>query len=154
RKPCQANDLRTAIEIGMYRHQAHRRLRESEQRLAATLKSIGEGIIAVDAKGQVTLLNAVAEQLTGRRTNEAQSQPIETGFPLLAEQPRQPRHNRAGAAVDSGRVTEIPEGSVLINRDGSEVAVEPIASPIALEGEERAVGAVLAFRDVRQKRQT
>ena len=50
-KPYEDKDLQTAIEIGLYRHKMERRLRENEQWLAATLGSIGDGVIATDERG-------------------------------------------------------------------------------------------------------
>ena len=41
------------------------RVRQSEERLATTLRSIGDAVIATDEKGLVTLSNPVAEKLTG-----------------------------------------------------------------------------------------
>ena len=44
-KPYEDSDLRTAIEIGLYRHKLEWRLRENEQWLSATLGGIGDGVI-------------------------------------------------------------------------------------------------------------
>ncbi|MDD5335842.1 MAG: CHASE3 domain-containing protein, partial [Rhodoferax sp.] len=45
--------------------QSNGTLRDSEEKLAVTLSSIGDAVIATDASARVTLLNRVAEQLTG-----------------------------------------------------------------------------------------
>ena len=45
--------------------QANRQLQDSEQKLSVTLNSIGDAVIATDAQARVTLLNPVAQQLTG-----------------------------------------------------------------------------------------
>ena len=45
-------------------------LRESEQRWATTLASIGDAVIATDMKGNVIFMNRVAEELTGWSQHE------------------------------------------------------------------------------------
>jgi len=40
-------------------------LRESKERLAVTLRSIGDGVIATDTGGKILLINKIAEKLTG-----------------------------------------------------------------------------------------
>ena len=64
-KPYEDKDLQTAIEIGLYKHKMERRLQENERWLAATLGSIGDGVIATDEQGRVRFMNSLAEQLTG-----------------------------------------------------------------------------------------
>ena len=44
---------------------AEEKLRRSEENLAATLYSIGDGVLATDENGRVTRINPVAERLTG-----------------------------------------------------------------------------------------
>jgi nitrogen fixation/metabolism regulation signal transduction histidine kinase len=46
-------------------------LRESEQNLKTTLKSIGDALIATDTEGKVVRMNHVAERLTGWKFEEA-----------------------------------------------------------------------------------
>ena len=63
-KPFEERELHTAIEIALYKHKAEKRLRESEQWLATTLTSIGDGVIATDEGGWVVFINPVAAALT------------------------------------------------------------------------------------------
>ncbi len=44
---------------------AENSLRESEQRWATTLSSIGDAVIATDLDGVITFMNRIAEALTG-----------------------------------------------------------------------------------------
>ena len=50
---------------------ANTTLQVSEERLAVTLHSIGDAVLTTDAEGRVTLLNLLAEQLTGWTQAEA-----------------------------------------------------------------------------------
>ncbi|MCA1994915.1 MAG: response regulator, partial [Coleofasciculus sp. S288] len=63
-KPFEARDLGTTIEIALYKYQMEQQLREREQWLATTLKSIGDAVITTDAEGLITFMNPVAEALT------------------------------------------------------------------------------------------
>jgi CheY-like chemotaxis protein len=64
-KPFEDSQLRTTIEMALYKHAAERKLRESERRYAVTLSSIGDAVIATDELLRVTFMNPVAEKLTG-----------------------------------------------------------------------------------------
>jgi PAS domain S-box-containing protein len=59
---------------------AEEALRKSEESLAATLYSIGDGVLATDERARVTRINPVAERLTGWREQEAIGRPIEEVF--------------------------------------------------------------------------
>ncbi|TXT38466.1 MAG: signal transduction histidine kinase [Comamonadaceae bacterium] len=64
-------------------------LQISEEKLAVTLNSIGDGVIATDAQGLVTLLNPLAEQLTGWTQAQASGQKIEDVFHIIHQDTRQ-----------------------------------------------------------------
>lgn len=70
-KPFNDTDLHTTIELALYKFQADRILRENEQWLTTTLRSMSDGVIATDAGGHVKLMNVVAEKLTGWTLSEA-----------------------------------------------------------------------------------
>lgn len=62
-KPVNADELRVAIEVGIARHAADRRLREHMARMRGVLGAAGEGIIAVDAAGRFELFNEAASRI-------------------------------------------------------------------------------------------
>ncbi len=69
-KPITDDDLSSAVEIGIYKHEMDRRVRASEAWLSTTLRNIGEVTIATDTAYKVVFVNPVAEQLTGCSTTE------------------------------------------------------------------------------------
>jgi len=75
-KPFQERELKVAIEMAVHKHNMERRLKERERWLSATVSSVEEGILAADALDRVKYLNAVAERLTGRSTQEALGQRV------------------------------------------------------------------------------
>jgi PAS domain S-box-containing protein len=145
-KPFEERELRTVIEMALFKHRAERRLRESERRFATTLHSIGEAVIATDSQGRVTFLNPVAEKLTGWSLAEAVGLALEDVFRLLNVQTRgvedpTTRLLQTGASVNPARHT------VLVARDGREVPIDDCAAPIHDE-QGRCTGTVLVFRDI------
>lgn len=70
-KPFEEPDLLTTIETALNRYQLEKKLRESERWWATTLRSVGDGVIATDAKGCIKFLNPVAETLTGWKHKDA-----------------------------------------------------------------------------------
>ncbi len=82
-KPFDERDLSIAIEMALYRHRMENRVRESERWLSATLRNIGEGVVAVDTKGLVVFLNSHGEHLTGWSADEAKGKPVEEVFRVL-----------------------------------------------------------------------
>ena len=97
-KPYEDSDLQTAVEISLYKHRMERRLRENEQWLAATLASIGDGVIATDEQGRVRFLNSLAEQLTGWAQEDALGRDVAEVFRVIEEKTRQPVSNEIGRA--------------------------------------------------------
>ena len=59
------------------------RLRENREFYETTLRSIGDGVVVTDAKGVVTLLNPVAEELTGCSTDEAKGTALTDIFNIV-----------------------------------------------------------------------
>jgi PAS domain S-box-containing protein len=139
-KPFNEPVLRTTIETALYNHEMEHRLRQSEQWLAAVLGSIGDGVIAVDGRGQVQFMNAVAEDLTGWRQEDALGRDSEQVFHVVpgAREPLE------------ATLVELGGRALLITRDGTEVPVAHTVAPIRGEGEQVS-GVVWIFRDISEQ---
>lgn len=146
-KPFQERDLRSVIEIALYKFQAEKRLRESERRYAATLASIGDAVIATDPEARITFMNPVAEFLTGWPVADAMGRPLREIFPIVNEGTRQPVENPVEKVLKEGRVVGLANHTILIGRDGREVPIDDCAAPI-WDDADACIGAVLVFRDV------
>ena len=113
-----------------------RKQRDDAQLLRVTLASIADAVIVTDPQGRITMLNAVAEQLTGRGQDEAVGQPLEAVLQIVDEQTRAVIESPAEHALRDGGVVGVPDSSLLLGRDGSEHAIEISAGPIrAADGE-------------------
>ncbi|MEI8206412.1 MAG: PAS domain S-box protein [Kiritimatiellales bacterium] len=125
-------------------------LRESEQWLAATLRSIGDGVIATDAGGLVTNLNAVAERLTGWTTAEAAGRSIEEIFCIVHAKTRATVENPVGQVLCDGIGVNLANHTVLISRNGQEYQIADSCAPL-LDARGTVCGAVLVVRDVTEE---
>ena len=100
-KPYEDSQLRTIIDMALYKHAAERRLQESERRYATTLASIGDAVIATDNQLHVSFMNPVAEALTGWPQQDARGRPVTEVFRIVNEETRHPVEDPAANSVAS-----------------------------------------------------
>ena len=151
-KPFDEKELQTTIEMALHNHRIGVKLRESEQWLGATLRCIGEGVIATDEKGLVRFVNPVAEALTGCDGREALGKELPGVFELLEETTRSRMESPAAQIVREGVLGGRVRG-VLVSRQGAERLVQVNASPIR-NPKGSVVGVVLAFWDITEQERT
>ena len=130
--------------------QANVTLRDSEEKLAVTLNSIGDAVIATDAEARVTRMNPVAEHLTGWTEAEANGRPVEEVFHIINKETRQPANVPVKEALMHGTIQGLANHTVLIARGGNECDIADSCAPIR-DPDGQVVGAVLVFRDVTQE---
>jgi PAS domain S-box-containing protein len=146
--------LQRAVDHSIHaRDELASQLLESKRSLHVTLMSIGDGVIATDAKGNVTLLNPVASSLIGWTFDDAAGLPIETIFRIVNEQTRSAVENPVSKVLANGQIAGLANHTVLIDKQGHETPVEDSGAPIRDEAG-RVQGAVLVFRDIRERRRT
>ncbi len=148
-------------------------LLDEKERLRVTLHAIGDGVIVTGSSRQVTMMNAAAEHLTGWSPAEALGADIDTVLTL-----RNPSGDPVpGAALDAQPSGALPStgpastspastalastalastalastDSMLIRRDGSELAVD--ASAARIVGQDgHSIGSITVLHDVTDSR--
>lgn len=133
------------------RKRAELQLYEEKEKAQVTLQSIGDAVITTDADGRVEYLNPVAEQLTGWDSDEAAGRPITEVFQVISESTRQPVDSPITRCLREGRMVEMSEPSLLVNRRGQEISMQDSAAPIR-DRSGRLIGVVMVFHDVSQER--
>ena len=126
---------------------SHRSRRMEEERLRITLLSIGDGVISTDREGRITLMNQVAEDLTGWTGQSAIGKPFHKVFPIVHQGTRKRCPDPVQQVLDRGETVELSNHAILIAKDGSERAIADSAAPI-LDEDGSMDGVVLVFRDV------
>jgi PAS domain S-box-containing protein len=138
-------------DMAARRKQAEQALWDSEQWLSTTLRSIGDAVIATDAKGLVTLMNPIAEELTGWGEAEAVGQPLEDVFNIINEQTGEQAENPVTRVIREGVVVGLANHTVLMAKDGTKRPIADSGAPIRDE-EGNIIGTVMVFRDITERK--
>ncbi len=125
--------------------EAQAELTNSEERLAITLNSIGDAILATDVDSRVVLMNPVAEALTGWARGDAQGKPVREVFVLATSD--QTVEALLPRVLRERQASKLTGETVLRARDGTLHHIADSAAPI-LNAQGEVCGAVLVFRDV------
>ena len=160
-KPFEEPQMRTVIQMALYKHASDARLRMSERRYAATLASIRDGVILCDPQGRVDFMNRVAETMTGWTAAEAAGQPLGSVFVAVDEETHEPLEDFSALVLRSGAFAPPERLSRLLPR--GETAQAGVVVPTGMVVEERCsaiiddrgdmVGSILVFSDLTQRRQ-
>ena len=133
------------------RKQAEEALAEEKERLATTLRSIGDGVIVTDIEGKTVLINKVAEILTGWIEEEVIDKPLGEVFHIINEDTRERCENPAEKILETGGIVGLANRTVLIARDGTERIIADSGAPIRGRNS-KTIGVVVVFRDITEKR--
>jgi PAS domain S-box-containing protein len=139
--------LREIVE----RARARGALAAETERLAITLRSIGEGVITTDQQGVIVLMNESAEALTGWPREEAVGRGVTDVFCALDEETGNPCSSPVGTVIESGQATPSISNKVLLAREGEKRLIAGSASPVC-DPDGSILGAVLVFRDIADER--
>jgi PAS domain S-box-containing protein len=139
----QGRARRAAESAASEQRRAARTLHREREWLGATLTSIGDGVIAVDADECVTWMNPVAERLTGWSKDEA------LGRAMRDVMQATPLSN--AARTDASLPGEYGHGEAMLHaRDGTERPVEHSSAPIR-DPHGVVSGAVIVIRDASER---
>ncbi|MHB1557814.1 MAG: PAS domain-containing hybrid sensor histidine kinase/response regulator [Isosphaeraceae bacterium] len=135
------------------RRRVEETLREQREWFRVTLSSIGDAVIVAGLRGEVSFMNPAAEALTGWNLREAEGRRLEE---VLAVREDGSGPEGAGALSVSGLLRQGPDAGytghgVLTARDGREIPIEEIGTPIRGDGDSL-LGVVLVLRDVSERR--
>ena len=122
-------------------------LREVNENLEVTLRSIGDAVISTDAAGRIARMNPIAETLTGWTMAAADGRPLSEVFQIINAQTRQPVADPVAKVLQTGYIVGLANHTALIARDGTKRQIADSASPIRTPTGQT-LGVVLIFRDV------
>jgi PAS domain S-box-containing protein len=123
-----------------------RAMEKMQNRLDATISSMGEGLFQVDKTGSIGFANATFEKLVGYSFIEINGKSIhEILHHVDTNHPRECSFVNATNFNNEVQITD----DVFRHKDGTYFPVQMVSSPIMRRGER--VGAVITFRDVTER---
>ena len=152
-----ANFLKKLIEE---QKQHERELQESKTRTEqekakaeAILKSIGDGVFAVDLNYRIMLMNSVAEQFSGFSFTEARGKYYRDVFQFVQEKnPDLPYPLFVEEVIRLGTVKKLANHTILVKRDQTKLSVSDSAAPIKDE-KGSVFGCIVVIRDASRERE-
>jgi PAS domain S-box-containing protein len=123
---------------------------DERERLQVTLASIGDAVIVTDAEGRITFMNAVAEQLTGWKS-EAIGRSLTDIFLIFNEFTGERVESPVMKVLREGKIVGLANHTVLAAKDGTRRPIDDSGAPIRA-GDQSIGGVVLVFRDVTERR--
>ena len=119
-------------------------------RIEAMLKSIGDGVLVVDLKQRIVMINRAAEKITGWANEEAVGKSVDKVFDIVNEDTGEEVVSPLSEVFSGNKVVELSDHTALVRKDGSMVPIADSGAPI-MGKEGKIMGAILVFRDVSEK---
>lgn len=116
------------------------------------LRSIGDGVIAIDVNWQITDWNLAAQKLSGYSEEEAIGKPLKTVFRLINESDRKENYDFITEAFATGAPSHMHESVLLLQKDGKEIPVGDTAAPI-IDPNGKIIGITIIFRDTLREKE-
>ncbi|TGM52979.1 histidine kinase dimerization/phosphoacceptor domain -containing protein [Leptospira adleri] len=146
-KPFESDQLRSSIEVALYKNEIEQRSKQTEEKLKGALDQLGAGIVTTDENGFLLFMNPAAEKLTGCKYDEHLGKPIQEVLHF--------KNGNGGFAenlVEEVILSRLPKENgnlILISKNGTLQEVLLQSSPI-LGTEEKLTG---TFNILRTKEQ-
>ena len=144
----QQKDLLEALERASISEAA---LSLEKETAEVTLDSITDSVVAVDQKGIVTFINPAAEKLLGCTPEELAGMPLSKVLNIVDESSERLNIDPVAECFEKGCIVQFPEGSSLLSKNSSLIAVEASVAPMKNE-RGNLLGAVIVIQDVSHTR--
>lgn len=132
------------------RKKAEKALFQEKERLAVTLRSIGDGVITTDTAGRIVLMNNVAENLTGWSQDDACGKTLPDVFHIINKNSRLRCEDPVEKTLAAGGVVYLDKDTILLAKDGRERIIADSGAAIR-DKEGSVLGVILVFQDITEK---
>lgn len=129
-KPFNESDLKTTVEMALFKFSRDREVRESQQRLANALARVEESIIVVDIEGRITYLNEKAENMLGYSSATAQGMDAFSLFVIEEEGGVAVKKDELMERMRKDESWQKSDCLIQVKRDNSSISATIAASPV------------------------
>jgi PAS domain S-box-containing protein len=145
--------LTVIAHMGLYRKYESRekQLGTEKERLDVMVRCLGEGFIATDVDGTITLMNPEAERLTGQPLEGALGRPLVEIFNIFEEGSQQPLARFFGK-LRYRLPNPLNLDNVILRGKGDSQRYIELTHSLIRDQDGAAIGSVLTFRDITQKK--
>jgi two-component system, cell cycle sensor histidine kinase and response regulator CckA len=152
-KPYDERELKTTIEMVLYKAKMENKLREREEWLHTTLKSIGDGVITTDGQGLITFINPVAQFLSGFNHEDALGKPLSEIIRIIDQKADEIIESPISKVLKDGSIVFPTSQRILKTFAGREIPIDYKSAPIK-DNRGNIIGAVLIFQDITERKRT
>ena len=150
-KPIGDRELRSNIEITLYKHSMDKKVREDGKWFSTVLSSIGDAVITTDINGLVAFMNPAAESLSGWAKDEALGRPVDEIFNIINEKTKQQADNPVHKVLRDGMIVGLANHTILITKSGVKISIDDSGAPIKDE-KGYITGVVLIFHSITERK--
>ncbi len=146
-----AQQLADRVSIALENAMLYQDVNEQREWFRVTLSSIGDAVIATDKEGHVKFMNTMAQTLTGWTEEAAIGHHLSEIFVIINEISRETVESPFVKVVREKAVVGLANHTILIARNGKEIAIDDSGAPIKDEAG-KIIGVILVFRDIEERR--
>lgn len=144
-KPFKEEDLKSTIEVALFKAKQETQLRNNLDFSTSLLDSIEYPVVAVGLNEEIIYLNSRVAECAGKPERDLMGKGFGESFPLFSEN-GEPREIPFGRIMVSG-IAELYEGITLKSAQGEERLIDAVISPFR-NLSDKVIGSVILFRDV------
>ncbi len=145
-KPINDDNLVSAIETAIYKHEMEQRLRQREAWLSTTLRCAADAILVTDRVGRIEFLNDQCRKLLSLEKESVKAKLLSEIIPLRYRNGKGPVGDLVSLAILHGATMDLGSDLVLPLPSGD---IRQIEGEVALsEADGEVMGTVFTFRDV------
>jgi len=124
-KPFKEKDLHSGIQVALQKHRQIIDLKCKKEWYKGSLKNLGEAVVAVDKKGDVSFINRAAESLTGFTKTKVVGKPVQKIFSL--EKENKTDQNLILNVIETGNPIDLRNNLILGKREKVPVRINVTA---------------------------
>lgn len=151
-KPFDERELRTNIEIALYKQEKEKEKQFNREKCVnSLLDNIGDAVISTDINGNIKYINPLAEALTGYTKKEALGCRITNVFKIVCEEERVVE-DPIRKVLREGAFFGLEDNTTLISKNNTRIPLDIIGSPVTNKKNE-IIGAVIIFYDITDRKE-